>query len=267
MRLGCYAQALIFRDFTAHVELIERVVQGRHSVFLARLHRRFDLVHFVVADQRADGGGADHDLSRHDAAAALGALQQRLRQHAFQHDASCARTWDCWCAGKTSMMRLMDSAAELVCSVAKARWPVSAMVSAAWIVSRSRISPISTTSGSCRRAYFSAAWKLFVSVPTSRWLTMHAWWRWMNSIGSSTVMMWPFSSLLILSIIAASVVLLPEPVGPVTRTRPRGRSASCATTLGKPSSWNVFTLNGICRITTDTQPRCWKTLPRMRARF
>src|SRR2546422_452182 len=37
----------------------------------------------------------------------------------------------------------------------------------------------------------------------------------MNSIGSSTVMMCPFSSLLILSINAASVVLLPDPVGPV----------------------------------------------------
>ena len=33
--------------------------------------------------------------------------------------ASCARTCDCWLDGKTSMMRLIDSAAELVCSVAK----------------------------------------------------------------------------------------------------------------------------------------------------
>src|SRR5436309_10299109 len=83
-------------------------------------------------------------------------------------------------------------------------------------------SPISTTSGSCRSAYLSAAAKLLVSVPISRWFTMQAWWRWMNSIGSSTVMMCPFSSLLILSIIAASMVLFPEPVGPVTSTTPRG---------------------------------------------
>ncbi len=89
----------------------------------------------------------------------------------------------------------------------------------------------------------------------------------MNSIGSSTVMMCPFISLLILSIIAASVVLLPEPVGPVTSTRPRGRSASLATTCGNPSSSNVRTVNGICRITSDTQPRCLKQLPRKRARF
>src|SRR5262245_7248571 len=89
----------------------------------------------------------------------------------------------------------------------------------------------------------------------------------MNSIGSSTVMMWPFSSLLILSIIAASVVLLPEPVGPVTSTRPRGRSDSLATIGGSPSSSKVRTLKGICRITSDTQPRCLKQLPRNRARF
>jgi len=165
------------------------------------------------------------------------------------------------------MMRLMLSIAELVCSVAKARWPVSAIVSAAAIVSRSRISPISTTSGSCRSAYLSAAAKLLVSVPISRWFTMQAWWRWMNSIGSSTVMMCPFSSLLILSIIAASVVLFPEPVGPVTSTRPRGFSASFATTAGRPRSSNVRTLKGICRMTSDTQPRCLKQLPRNRARF
>ena len=47
--------------------------------------------------------------------------------------------------------------------VAKTKWPVSAMVMAAWMVSRSRISPISTTSGSSRRAERKAAAKLKVS--------------------------------------------------------------------------------------------------------
>ena len=45
------------------------------------------------------------------------------------------------------MMRLMVDDAELVCSVPNTKWPVSAMRSAASIVSRSRISPTSTTSG------------------------------------------------------------------------------------------------------------------------
>ena len=159
-------------------------------------------------------------------------------------NASWARTCDCWWLGKTSMMRLIASAAELVCSVANTRWPVSAMVRAAWMVSRSRISPMRMTSGSSRRAYLSAFAKLWVSVPTSRWLTMQAWCRWMNSMGSSTVMMWPFRSRLTLSIMAASVVDLPEPVGPVTSTSPRGFSAMRATTAGRPRSWKVRMLNG-----------------------
>ena len=58
----------------------------------------------------------------------------------------------------------------------------------------------------------------------------------MYSIGSSIVRMWSCRSVLILSIIAASVVDLPLPVGPVTSTRPRGRSASVASTGGRPSS-------------------------------
>jgi len=36
-------------------------------------------------------------------------------------NASCARTCDCWCDGNTSMMRLMLSMAEFVCSVANAK--------------------------------------------------------------------------------------------------------------------------------------------------
>jgi hypothetical protein len=51
-------------------------------------------------------------------------------------------------------------------------------------------------------------------------------------------------SRLILSIIAASVVDLPEPVGPVTRTRPRGFSHSFSTTAGSPSSRKAADLVG-----------------------
>src|SRR6478735_56415 len=145
---------------------------------------------------------------------------------------SWVRIWPCWCAGKTSMMRLIVWAAELVCSVANVKWPVSAMRSAASIVSRSRISPMSTTSGSSRRAARRAIVKLVVSLCTSRWFTRQPLWLWMYSIGSSMVRMCSARSVLILSSIAASVVDLPEPVGPVTRTRPRGRSASLASTAG-----------------------------------
>ena len=142
------------------------------------------------------------------------------------------------------MMRLIVCDAELVCSVPNVKWPVSAMRSAASTVSRSRISPISTMSGSSRSAARSAFEKLCVSLCTSRWLTRQPWCWCTNSIGSSIVRMWSWRSLLILSIIAASVVDLPEPVGPVTSTRPRGRSASVASTGGRPSSWKLRIFSG-----------------------
>jgi hypothetical protein len=149
---------------------------------------------------------------------------------------SWARTWDCWPCGNTSMMRLMVWAQEFVCRVAKVRWPVSATVMAAAIVSRSRISPTSTTSGSWRRMVFNAFLNEWVSAKTSRWLTMHFLWACTNSMGSSMVTMCSARSEFTLSSIAASVVDLPDPVGPVTRTSPLGRSASSSTILGSPSS-------------------------------
>src|SRR5260370_19548170 len=55
-------------------------------------------------------------------------------------------------------------------------------------------------------------------------------------MGSSTVIMCSSRSLLILSSMAARVVDLPEPVGPVTSTNPRGLSQSPFITRGKPSA-------------------------------
>src|SRR5471030_2886791 len=72
---------------------------------------------------------------------------------------------------------------------------------------------------------------------------------------------------LILSMIDASVVLLPEPVGPVTSTRPRGLLASSATAGGKPSSSNLRILNGMERNAPETAPRCMKMLARKRDKF
>ena len=55
-------------------------------------------------------------------------------------------------AGKTSIILLIVKAAEVVWRVAKTKWPVSEAVSAKRIVSRSFISPTTTTSGSSRKA-------------------------------------------------------------------------------------------------------------------
>ena len=100
-----------------------------------------------------------------------------------------ARTISFSCAGNTSTTRSMVLAAELVCSVPNTRWPVSAAVSARRMVSRSRISPTSTTSGSSRSAERSASEKPSVSRCTSRWFTRQRLLSCTNSMGSSIVMM------------------------------------------------------------------------------
>jgi hypothetical protein len=65
-----------------------------------------------------------------------------------------------------------------------------------------------------------------VSLPISRWLIDAIASRWSTSIGSSIVTMWTGFVSLMWPIIAARVVVLPDPVGPVTRINPRCSSAS-----------------------------------------
>ena len=125
------------------------------------------------------------------------------------------------------MMRLIVLAAPEVCSVPNTRWPVSAASMAAWIVSRSRISPTRMMSGSIRSA------------------------RRMPSLKSGHVdadLALVDRALLVLVVVLdrvfqrddvpvvvvvdevdhadARLVVLPEPVGPVTSSRPRGRMIS-----------------------------------------
>jgi hypothetical protein len=52
---------------------------------------------------------------------------------------------------------------------------------------------------------------------------------------------------LIQSIIVASVVVLPEPVGPVTRIKPRGRSSRFKTASGSPIAFRFSSWFGIRR--------------------
>ena len=79
------------------------------------------------------------------------------------------------------------------------------------------------------------------------------------------VIRWSSRLSLIQSTIAASVVDLPEPVGPVTSTRPLFKSVSRFTIGGIPSCSSV----GIWfLITRNTEPRPWlctNTLARNRA--
>ena len=67
--------------------------------------------------------------------------------------------------------------------------------------------------------------------------------------------------------IAASVVDLPEPVGPVTRISPRGRVVRSAKIFGVLSSSSDSTFEGIVR-NAAAAPRCWlNALTRKRARL
>ena len=59
------------------------------------------------------------------------------------------------------------------------------------------------------------------------------------------------------STMAARVVVLPDPVGPVTSTSPRISLASRVTTSGRPSSDTVAALARTRRMANATDPR-WK---------
>ena len=98
--------------------------------------------------------------------------------------------------------------------VPSTRCPVSLAASAMRTVSVSRSSPTTMTSGSSRSDALSAVANDSVCVPTSRWLIIAFLRGCRNSTGSSTVMTWCVVSRLTMSTIAASVFVLPWPVGP-----------------------------------------------------
>mmetsp|Transcript_18252 Transcript_18252/g.43883 ORF Transcript_18252/g.43883 Transcript_18252/m.43883 type:complete len:366 (+) Transcript_18252:478-1575(+) len=172
----------------------------------------------------------------------------------------------CWrrSSGKKLMMRSSAWFALLACSVAMHRWPVSANAIAWSMVSRSRSSPIRMTSGAWRSEFFSAASQLSVSRPSSRCVTMQFLCGWTNSIGSSMVTMWPWVVSLRSSIIAASEVLLPEPVAPTTMTRPRFCCTTSRSTGGRSRDWMVGSVDGMVRSTRPTWPCCRNALTRKR---
>ena len=62
----------------------------------------------------------------------------------------------------------------------------------------------------------------------------------------------------------ARLVVLPEPVGPVTRSRPRGRMISRLMASGMPICSNVRNWLGMRRSTMPMLPRCLKTATRKR---
>ncbi len=117
-------------------------------------------------------------------------------------------------------------------------------------------------SGSSRSAARSARLNDPVWVYTSRWLTRHFLFSWTNSIGSSIVMMWSLRVSLMRSTMAARVVDFPDPVGPVTSTRPLFSKHRLRTHSGRPRSSKLRISAGIWRKTAPTPWRSRKRLTR-----
>ncbi len=132
------------------------------------------------------------------------------------------------------------------------------------MVSRSRISPTSTMSGSSRSAARRPFLKLSVWVWTSRWFTRHFLRGCTNSMGSSMVRMWSLRVRLAMSMMAASVVDLPLPVGPVTSTRPLDRLARRRIGSGRPRRSGSGISLGMTRQTKPGPTRSLKKFTRKR---
>ena len=156
--------------------------------------------------------------------------------------------------GTIARIRSIVWAAFELCTVAKTWWPVSAARRAMRIVSLSRTSPTRITSGSCRSACLSPCSNDGVSWPTSSCEIIAFWLVWMYSIGSSIVMILQRKALLIRSIMAARVVVLPLPVVPVTSVSPRSDSVMSRSTGGSFSSSIVRTLSWTTRMTIAGVP-------------
>ena len=104
----------------------------------------------------------------------------------------------------------------MVCKVESTRWPVRAALMAISAVSKSRISPTRMMLGSCRRKARKEAAKFNpICSFICTWLTPANW----NSTGSSAVMMF-VSGVFSRAMEEYSVLVLPDPVGPVTNTIP-----------------------------------------------
>src|SRR3972149_251890 len=115
-----------------------------------------------------------------------------------------------------SIRRVMEENESFVWRVLITRWPVIAALKAISAVSRSLISPISITFGSCLNIERRQLAKVKpISGLTCIWFIPSR----LYSIGSSTVVMFMASDRILL-IMAYRVVVFPLPVGPVTSTIP-----------------------------------------------
>ena len=108
-------------------------------------------------------------------------------------------------------------------------------------------------SGSWRKAPLRADANERVSLPTSRWAMTDLIGSCTYSIGSSTVMICSERVLLILSIMAAKEVDLPEPVAPVTNTNPSVKFRTSCAAWGKPNI-SILGISVTMTLKTSAEP-------------
>jgi hypothetical protein len=123
------------------------------------------------------------------------------------------------------------------------------------MVSGSRISPTTMTSGDWRTADRRAVAKSGASMPTSTCSMTLRWWGCSYSIGSSMVTMCFASLRLITSTSAATVVVLPDPVAPPMRTKPCGILVRASMPGGSASSPSCGGCRGSARMLAAARPR------------
>ena len=222
------------RDHAGADERGEVRVHRLHPDRARGLQGGVDLVGLALADQVADRGGRDEDLAATTRPAPSAVLRSCWVTMPCSAIESCMRTWCCWCGGEDvddavdrlrGRLRVQGREDE----VPGLRRGQRGARSSRGRASRRRGSRRGPRGG--RRG--ARAEKSVASAPISRWLTMQLLWRCRNSIGSSIVRMCSARSRLIRSTIDASVVDLPEPVGPVTSTKPRGLRVNSSRTPGQ----------------------------------
>ena len=215
--------ASCWRDLARLHEVRERLVHRLHAEPAAGLHDRVDLVDLALADQVADRGRGDQDLDRDAPAAPVGRLEQLLGHDALER----RRELDADLLLLVRREHVDDAVDRLrrVLRVQRGEDEVPGLgrgdrgrdrLEVAHLADEDDVGVLAQDVLEGRRERSACRRRPRAGSRCSCLCLCR------NSIGSSTVMMCAGRSRFTMSTIAASVVDLPEPVGPVTTTNPRG---------------------------------------------
>ena len=255
--------------FAADLALIEQLLDGRvhgaHAELAAGLHGVLELIELALADEIGDRRRVDQDLERRDAALLVGALQQLLRDHAAQRGRQHG-----------AHVRLLVRGEHVHHAIDRRRRAVGVQrahhqdahlrrghrdahgLEVAQLAHQDDVRILAQ--GRVQRA--ERSWRVHADLALADEAVLalvHELDRILD--GEDVALL----ARLMSSIMAASVVDLPEPVLPVTRIRPLLARHICRTASGIFSSSSVSALEGMAR-NTAPMPFSWRmTLTRKRA--